>query len=116
MALAEQEREARAEARKVFEGCETLFDVIQAQTATEDLDEDLGKTSGLLGGLEIANPNLNKNKMMKTKDLRNMGEAEAEEPQLSRREREALEAARRKAEYDRLHAAGTAILISSLIY
>lgn len=45
--------------------------------------------------------------MMKTKDLRNMGEGDVEEPQLSRREREALDAARRKAEYDRLHAAGS---------
>ena len=39
--------------------------------------------------------------MMKAKDLENL------EPEpLSRREREALEATRRKAEYDRLHAAG----------
>jgi hypothetical protein len=43
------------------------------------------------------------NKMMKVK---NMGDGESEEPQLSRREREAIDAARRKAEYDRLHAAG----------
>lgn len=38
---------------------------------------------------------------MKAKDLEN-----AEPEPLSRREREAIEAARRKAEYDRLHAAG----------
>jgi hypothetical protein len=46
------------------------------------------------------------NKMMKVK---NMGDgADNEEPQqLSRREREAIDAARRKAEYDRLHAEGT---------
>jgi hypothetical protein len=51
---------------------------------------------------------MNKNKMMKMKDLKNLGtgDPEEEQPQLSRREREAIEAARRKAEYDRLHAAG----------
>ncbi len=43
---------------------------------------------------------------MKTKDLKNLGEADAPEPELSRREREALEAARRKADYDKRHAEG----------
>mmetsp|Transcript_35135 Transcript_35135/g.65551 ORF Transcript_35135/g.65551 Transcript_35135/m.65551 type:complete len:297 (-) Transcript_35135:124-1014(-) len=80
---------------------------VQKDTTQED-EEDQPR-GGLLRGFKTANANHgSKNpKQMKTKDmLKNMENGSAPEPQLSRKEREALEAQRRKADYDRRHAAG----------
>lgn len=96
--LANFERAARLNALKKANNVEEEHD---------PLEDD--KPRGLLSGFKTQNPNQgSKNpKTLKTKDmLKNMANDVQAEPQMSRREREALEAQRKKAEYDRRHAAG----------
>lgn len=89
--LVEFERATRLESKK--------------QAEEEPVVED-SAPKGLIAGFEVANPNAKKqNKMLKTKDLKNMGDVNVEET-LTRREREVLEAERKRAEYQRRHAAG----------
>lgn len=56
-----------------------------AQEEEEEEEEERKPRGGLLGGMETANPNAQKPKMLKNKDIKNMGDVEAEP--LSRRER-----------------------------
>ena len=73
----------------------------------DDDDEDDEAPRGLLSGISVNNPNgQNKhNKQVKLKNMNDLPDLNPEEG-LSRREREALEAERKRAEYQRLHLAG----------
>eukprot|EP01041_Mallomonas_annulata_P000410 gene410-744_t len=78
-----------------------------ATTAAEELEEE-PKPKGLLAGVSgVANPNaVNKAlKQMKIKDMKDVDVVNPEEG-LSRREREALEAERKKTDYMKRHLAG----------
>jgi len=72
-----------------------------SDSSEESEDED-GKHKGITHLIDIENPNRVKQKTKKVTDL----EVEDTKPQLSRREREAIEKEQAKAYYDKLHAEG----------
>lgn len=91
--IIEAMREARVDKKKTAE--------------EDDEDEEEDAPRGLLAGMAVNNPNAqNKhNKQVKLKNINDMGDLDPQEG-LTRREREALEAERKRAEYQRLHLAG----------
>lgn len=82
---------------------------IASADAEEVGEEEESRPKGLLAGIERSNPNLTKkhDKMIKLKGM-GLDEEDSENPEagLSRREREELEAIRKKEEYMRRHLAG----------
>lgn len=65
-------------------------------------EEEEGEKSHVQTLISVENPNRVQNKMKKAGDI----DADAAKPELSRREREAIEAEQAKARYDKLHAEG----------
>merc|ERR1712034_208436 len=70
--------------------------------SSEEEDEN-AKKKGVAGMIEIENPNRVKKTMKKVSQLDDVVSAK---PQLSRREREEIEKAKAKANYQKMHAAG----------
>jgi len=70
----------------------------------EDSDEESGEEGEKKGNsvIEVENPNRAKNKLQKADDIT----AEGEKPELSRREREAIEKEQARQRYEKLHAEG----------
>ena len=74
----------------------------ESESSSEESEDDDAKKKGVAGLIEIENPNRAKKTHKKVTAL---DEATAK-PQLSRREREEIEKAKAKANYQKMHAAG----------
>lgn len=74
----------------------------ESETSSEESEDENAKKKGVAGVIEIENPNRAKKAHKKVTAL---DEASAK-PQLSRREREEIEKAKAKANYQKMHAAG----------
>ena len=75
----------------------------EEESSSSESDSDSDSSDGGKAPIATHNPNLVSNKMKKIKDLTL---EEVAKPQLNRKEREALEAERKKAAYQKLHAEG----------
>jgi len=73
----------------------------------DDSDDESGEEGEKKGNslIEVENPNHVKNKLKKADDISAAGEG-AEKPELSRREREAIEKEQARQRYEKLHAEG----------
>lgn len=116
------ERDAEKNAENAKRRAERIAEAQGTAAAEEDSDEEdfdalveaeveaekPKKPKGAAGVLKTANPNDNRQERgIKIKDMGKMAAAEADaEPRLTRKEREAQEAERKKAAYDKLHAEG----------
>jgi len=72
---------------------------------SDDESEEEGEGEGQKGIIEVENPNHMKNKLKKADDITADGAAGAA-PELSRREREAIEKEQARQRYEKLHAEG----------
>lgn len=81
------------------------FDRSAAASAADD-DEPVRKPKGAAGVIQTANPNDTKVKNIKIKDLGKLGNAPNPEAGMTRREREELEAQRKREAYQKLHKEG----------
>ena len=75
----------------------------EEESSEEESEDEDGKKKGVAGLIEVENPNRAKKTHKKVTALE---DSPAAKPQLSRREREEIEKAKAKANYQKLHAAG----------
>ena len=75
----------------------------EQESSEEESEDEEGKKKGVAGLIEVENPNRAKKAHKKVTAL---DDSPAAKPQLSRREREEIEKAKAKANYQKLHAAG----------
>ena len=75
----------------------------EEESSEEESEDEDSKKKGVAGLIEVENPNRAKKTHKKVSAL---DESSSSKPQLSRREREEVEKAKAKANYQKLHAAG----------
>merc|ERR1712083_189661 len=76
----------------------------EEESSEEESEDEDGKKKGVAGLIEVENPNRAKKAHKKVTSLDDS--PASAKPQLSRREREEIEKAKAKANYQKLHAAG----------